>query len=109
MIVVCLDDSKPVTRNDVSWNCWVGNGKNRFYDKHQRKSTLYFLCLNSSHITFPVIVFENGKSGFLGEHSCIDGTPTLRMNEFILAALAERSFHAIKNGPRHPVQTLRRV
>jgi carnitine O-acetyltransferase len=54
-----------------------------------------------------VIVYENGKSGFLGEHSCMDGaprcsrryvgasldaqssgTPTLRMNEFMLASLA---------------------
>ena len=35
-----------------------------------------------------MIVFENGKSGFLGEHSCMDGTPTLRMNEFALASLA---------------------
>ena len=35
-----------------------------------------------------VIVFENGKSGFLGEHSCMDGTPTLRLNEFVLASLA---------------------
>jgi carnitine O-acetyltransferase len=33
-------------------------------------------------------VFENGKSGFLGEHSCMDGTPTLRMTEFALGALA---------------------
>jgi len=35
-----------------------------------------------------VVVYENGRSGFLGEHSCMDGTPTLRMNEFILASLA---------------------
>ena len=35
-----------------------------------------------------MIVFENGKSGFLGEHSCMDGTPTLRLNEFILASLS---------------------
>jgi len=53
----------------VSKACWVGNGRNRFYDKHQ------------------LIVFENGKSGFLGEHSCMDGTPTLRLNEFIISAL----------------------
>jgi carnitine O-acetyltransferase len=33
-------------------------------------------------------VYENGKSGFLGEHSCMDGTPTLRMNDFMLSALA---------------------
>ena len=31
-------------------------------------------------------MFENGKSGFLGEHSRMDGAPTLRFNEFILAS-----------------------
>ncbi|KAL6301959.1 acyltransferase ChoActase/COT/CPT [Sparassis latifolia] len=70
MVVVCLDDTAPVTREDASWACWVGDGRNRFFDKHQ------------------LIVFENGKSGFLGEHSCMDGTPTLRLNEFMLASLA---------------------
>lgn len=33
-------------------------------------------------------MFDNGRSGFLGEHSCMDGTPTLRLNEFMLASLA---------------------
>ncbi|KAF8746661.1 Acyltransferase ChoActase COT CPT, partial [Rhizoctonia solani] len=71
IIIVALDDTSPITRDDTSWGCWVGDGKNRWYDKHQ------------------FIVYENGKSGFLGEHSCMDGTPTLRMNEFILASLAK--------------------
>ncbi|KAI0056558.1 acyltransferase ChoActase/COT/CPT [Artomyces pyxidatus] len=70
MIVVALDDSKPVSREDLSWAAWVGNGRNRWYDKHQ------------------LIVFDNGRSAFLGEHSCMDGTPTLRLNEFALASLA---------------------
>ena len=35
-----------------------------------------------------MIVYDNGRSGFLGEHSCMDGTPTLRMNEFVLASIA---------------------
>ncbi|KAI0373868.1 acyltransferase ChoActase/COT/CPT [Pilatotrama ljubarskyi] len=70
IMIVCLDDTKPVTREEASWQCWVGDGRNRFFDKHQ------------------LIVFENGKSGFLGEHSCMDGTPTLRMNDFILGSLA---------------------
>jgi carnitine O-acetyltransferase len=70
VIVVALDDTKPVTREDISWQVWAGNGRNRFYDKHQ------------------IIVFDNGRSGFLGEHSCMDGTPTLRLNEFMLASLA---------------------
>ncbi|KAJ7643971.1 acyltransferase ChoActase/COT/CPT [Roridomyces roridus] len=70
MILVCLDDTKPVTREDISKACWTGDGRNRFYDKHQ------------------LLVFENGRSGFIGEHSCMDGTPTLRLNEFVLATLA---------------------
>ncbi|TFK23388.1 carnitine acetyl transferase [Coprinopsis marcescibilis] len=69
MIVVVLDDAAPVTRESVSRESWTGNAKNRFFDKHQ------------------VIIYENGKSAFLGEHSCMDGTPTLRMNEFILGSI----------------------
>ncbi|KAL4073109.1 acyltransferase ChoActase/COT/CPT [Scleroderma yunnanense] len=83
-IVVCLDDTKPVTREDISWACWVGDGRNRFYDKHQ------------------LIVFDNGRSGFLGEHSCMDGTPTLRFNEFMLASLAARK---VDLGPPRTVFT----
>ncbi|KAG5644914.1 hypothetical protein DXG03_007466 [Asterophora parasitica] len=73
MIIVALDDSAPVTREETSWATWVGDGRNRWFDKHQPP---------------PVIVYANGRSGFLGEHSCMDGTPTLRLNEFILASLA---------------------
>lgn len=54
----------------VSWHLWAGDAKNRFYDKQQ------------------LIVFPNGKSGFMGEHSTMDGTPTLRLNDFMLSALA---------------------
>lgn len=49
-----------------------------------------------------VIVFENGKSGFLGEHSCMDGTPTLRMNEFVLASLAAKK---VNLGPSRTSET----
>ena len=40
IMVVCLDDSAPVTREQASWACWVGDGRNRFYDKHQREFAL---------------------------------------------------------------------
>ncbi|KAI5474216.1 acyltransferase ChoActase/COT/CPT, partial [Pseudohyphozyma bogoriensis] len=33
------------------------------------------------------IVFSNGEAGFIGEHSCMDGTPTARMNDFITRRL----------------------
>jgi len=79
MIVVALDNSRPTTREDLSWGTWVGDGRNRWYDKHQ------------------LIIWDNGRSGFLGEHSCMDGTPTLRMNEFMLGSL-----HAKKIDLGHP-------
>ncbi|KAG6860749.1 hypothetical protein C0995_007867 [Termitomyces sp. Mi166 len=71
MIVLCLDETSPITREDISWSSWVGDGRNRWFDKHQ------------------LIVYENGRSAFCGEHSCMDGTPTLRMNEFVVASLAK--------------------
>ncbi|KAM6491754.1 hypothetical protein JOM56_000210 [Amanita muscaria] len=44
---------------DISWNTWAGDKRNRWYDtKHQP------------------ILYDNGRSGFWGEHSCMDGTPT---------------------------------
>lgn len=90
MIILCLDDTAPTTREDVSWATWVGNGRNRWYDKHQRASLLPFLFPYPPPDANTVIVYENGRSGFLGEHSCMDGTPTLRMNEFVLGSLASR-------------------
>lgn len=44
MIVIALDDTKPVTREDVSRGTWVGDGRNRFYDKHQSELCLFLLC-----------------------------------------------------------------
>jgi len=38
-----------------------------------------------------VTVWDNGRSGFLGEHSCMDGAPTLRMNELMLGSLREEN------------------
>ncbi|CAO1633710.1 unnamed protein product [Sympodiomycopsis kandeliae] len=70
VIVLCLDDITPITREQHSWALWYGDGKNRFYDKQQ------------------LIVFPNGKSGYMGEHSTMDGTPTLRLNDFCISALA---------------------
>ncbi|KAI8145864.1 acyltransferase ChoActase/COT/CPT [Fennellomyces sp. T-0311] len=72
--VVCLDDSTPVTRDEGSRACWHGDGRNRFFDK-----PLQF------------IVFDNGKAGFNGEHSCMDGTATCRLNEYVTDSLARNT------------------
>ncbi|ODQ63496.1 acyltransferase ChoActase/COT/CPT [Nadsonia fulvescens var. elongata DSM 6958] len=64
--VVCLDEQKPVTFEERAHQYWHGDGINRFYDK-----PLQF------------IICDNGTSGFMGEHSMMDGTPTHRINDYI--------------------------
>lgn len=64
--VVCLDDAKPVTLQERANQYWHGDGSNRFFDK-----PLQF------------IINDNGTSGFMGEHSMMDGTPTHRLNDYI--------------------------
>ncbi|KAL7773858.1 hypothetical protein CFE70_003825 [Pyrenophora teres f. teres 0-1] len=49
----------------ASFVYWHGDGTNRWFDK-----PLQF------------IVNENGTSGFMGEHSMMDGTPTHRLNDY---------------------------
>ncbi|CDS09881.1 hypothetical protein LRAMOSA02558 [Lichtheimia ramosa] len=77
--VMCLDDSKPITRDEGSRACWHGDARNRFFDK-----PLQF------------IVFENGKAGFNGEHSCMDGTATCRLNEYVTSSIANNT---VNHGP----------
>ncbi|CUS24114.1 LAQU0S14e00430g1_1 [Lachancea quebecensis] len=65
--MVCLDlDTKPITLEEKSRYAWHGDGVNRFYDK-----PLQFF------------VAGNGNSGFLAEHSKMDGTPTLHLNDYV--------------------------
>lgn len=90
ILLVCLDGSAPVDEDARAWSYWSGglsaepkgHGWNRWFDKHE------------------VIVDESGESGFNGERewlphptlraadSMLDGTPTLRLNEFMLASIA---------------------
>lgn len=62
--VVCLDDASPVTLEERAHQYWHGDGSNRWFDK-----PLQF------------IINDNGTSGFMGEHSMMDGTPTHRLND----------------------------
>ncbi|CEP62870.1 carnitine O-acetyltransferase CAT2 LALA0_S06e05732g [Lachancea lanzarotensis] len=70
--VLCLDlDASPVTLEEKSHFAWHGNGVNRFFDK-----PLQFF------------VAKNGVSAFLAEHSKMDGTPTLLLNDFVCRHIA---------------------
>lgn len=65
--VICLDDNLPKTIESKSRNAWHGNGTNRWFDK-----PIQFL------------ISKNGGSGFLGEHSKMDGTPNARLNDWLV-------------------------
>ncbi|PHH58630.1 hypothetical protein CDD81_5021 [Ophiocordyceps australis] len=64
--LVCLDDAAPVTLEERAHQYWHGDGANRWFDK-----PLQF------------IINDNGTSGFMGEHSMMDGTPTHRLNDYV--------------------------
>lgn len=70
--VICLDDNYPVTIEEKSRNCWHGDGQNRFFDK-----------------PLEFFISKNGNSGFLGEHSRMDATPTVQMNNQILQQISK--------------------
>lgn len=70
--VICLDDSFPVTIEEKSKNNWHGDGQNRFFDK-----------------PLEFFIAKNGNSGFLGEHSRMDATPTVQLNNDILLKIAK--------------------
>ncbi|KAF2004685.1 carnitine O-acetyltransferas-like protein [Amniculicola lignicola CBS 123094] len=63
--VVCLDDASPITLEERSHQYWHGDGSNRWFDKPAQ-----------------FIINDNGTSGFMGEHSMMDGTTTHRLNDY---------------------------
>jgi carnitine O-acetyltransferase len=70
VVVVNLDDARPVSRTEVARALWHGDGRNRFYDK----------CIQ-------LVVFENGKAGLMGEHSMLDGMPMVRYADYMMTRL----------------------
>ncbi|PTD12093.1 Carnitine O-acetyltransferase, mitochondrial [Fusarium culmorum] len=70
--VVCLDDAAPVTLEERAHQYWHGDGANRWYDK-----PLQF------------IINDNGTSGFMGEHSMMDGTPLIASTTTIRSNLPD--------------------
>lgn len=86
--MLCLDlDKSPVTLEEKSRNCWHGDGFNRFFDK-----PLQFF------------VTGNGTSGFLAEHSKMDGTPTLFLNTFVCQQLRKIDQSKFINSVFEPVR-----
>ncbi|ODV66270.1 acyltransferase ChoActase/COT/CPT [Hyphopichia burtonii NRRL Y-1933] len=78
--VICLDDNTPITIEEKSKNNWHGDGQNRFFDKPLE----YF-------------VSANGNSGFLGEHSKMDATPTVQLNNYVLQEISKEDSNQFIN------------
>ena len=87
--VVSLDEGKPTTYEERARQFWHGDGFNRWFDK-------------PAHF----IVCENGVSGFLGEHSMMDGTSTHRLNDYVCGVLKNKT---IDHGDSKPKSNLPKV
>lgn len=82
--MVCLDPATPSSKIasdpkadnpdvvEFSRQLLHGNGENRWFDK-----------------PLQWVVFDSGETGFIGEHSCMDGTPTAKVNDYIGARLSK--------------------
>ena len=69
--MICLDEELPQTSEERAHQFWHGNGSNRYSDK-----PLQFIV-------------TRGNSGFNGEHSRLDGSPTIRLNKHVNKHLLE--------------------
>ncbi|KAL4920609.1 acyltransferase ChoActase/COT/CPT [Aspergillus aurantiobrunneus] len=70
--VVCLDRAKPQTADERVSCLWSATESNRWHDK-----PLQF------------VVFDNGVSGLIGEHSMIDGIVTRHLDTHVIHAIQE--------------------
>ena len=89
-ILVNLDDDKPVAKQDcgeIFLSGGLKNGENRWFDK-----------------SIQIMVEENGKSAFLGEHSMSDGMPMVNYANYIssltYADLKEQSAFGVRDVPK---------
>ncbi|KAJ2782834.1 Carnitine O-acetyltransferase mitochondrial [Coemansia javaensis] len=66
--LVSLEKDRPATREELSRAIWHGDGRSRWFDKPCQ-----------------FVVCDNARAGFCGEHSMMDGTPTLRLVDYVVA------------------------
>ena len=107
ILAVCLDKEEFSSAGDEGASeraraFWHGDGRNRFY-----VSIVLFLFVNFSlqlmmglqDKTLQFIVLASGRCGFIGEHALADGSPTLRLCDYVLSRISSK-------GGRAPVDPL---
>jgi len=97
--VVCLDETKPEGPVEYSRALWHGGAggaglATRWYVT--TASMCEATCSLSYRVDKPVqfVVYDNMKAGLMGEHSVMDGTPTVRLCDDVLNMIASPSFDA---------------
>ena len=76
MLVLCLDDEEPVSYRQRALEYWHGgmrSGGNRWFDK-----------------SIQLVISRNGKLGYVGEHSMMDGMPAVRLCEHLKSQSYEK-------------------
>ncbi|KAI0079400.1 carnitine acetyl transferase [Panus rudis PR-1116 ss-1] len=87
--VLCLDTEQPADFISHSRFLWHGA-----VSEPTTPNSLPLLGLRNRWVDKPVqfIVFDNGKAGIMGEHSIMDGTPTVTLCDNVLDMIASPSF-----------------
>lgn len=85
--VLSLDDLQPHGYDEFSKALWHG-GMSKKQHEHA------FLGLRNRWVDKPVqfILYENGEAGIMGEHSVMDGTPTVALCDAVLDMIADPAF-----------------
>ncbi|KAI0552681.1 beta-ketoacyl synthase domain-containing protein [Xylaria curta] len=92
--VVCLDQGSPETNEERIAQGIAGDGFNRWFDK-----------------TMQFVVYANGRSAHISDHTMIDGTTPLRLTEFVHDAIishrpgSSTTRHSIALPEHLPLQT----
>ena len=87
--VISLDNGQPNKFEEHSEWLWHG-GKWKIPHSHA------FLGMRNRWADKPVqfVVYDNGKAGLMGEHSVMDGTPTVTLCDRVLDMIADPHFDA---------------
>ncbi|KAF9785036.1 acyltransferase ChoActase/COT/CPT [Thelephora terrestris] len=96
--IVCLDTEKPSNVIEFSRSLW--HGAITLTDEGVQ------LGLRNRWVDKPVqlIVFDNAKAGLMGEHSVMDGTPTVTMCDQAVRMIKDPSFdHGVEISSAVPV------
>lgn len=80
--VLVLEDEAPSSVEEFSRDLWHGTGHNRWWDK-----------------PLQWVLYRDGSCGFVGEHSCMDGSPTARLNSELWQYLEQETTSSTSHSP----------